>query len=243
MRRIAACRTRVIGVLVCVAAVVLASTACSSSTASSPPAASSSAPGVASGAGTAGGSSSTPPTAQFTVNVVTTGFFLSKAAYYVAVGKGFFAQEGIKIGDTSTVGGDPTATAAVLSGSSNFAIGVTMGGAVIPVALKGQPVKVVAGLAQRSNTACVIRPDVLAKLNLPAGASWQEKAKALKGLTVGVTSVGGGIYQSLKLMLGQAGLNADSDIKTVAVGSDPVAWLAAVPEQASRRRVLGSSDS
>ena len=75
---------------------------------------------------------------------------------------------------------------------------------------------------------CGIRQDVLDGLQLPVGADWKAKALALKGLTIGVTSVGGSIAQTAKYILKSAGLDPDDDVRLTAIGVDSAAWVAAM---------------
>jgi NitT/TauT family transport system substrate-binding protein len=78
----------------------------------------------------------------------------------------------------------------------------------------------------------VVTKEWAAKHNLTTASSYKDRLAALKGITIGTASVGGGSDQLVRLLAEEAGLNADRDmtLTMLAVGDTTLAAFA-------RRRV------
>lgn len=183
-------------------ALVLAMTACAS-----PPQASS------------GGSHS--------VVMAQSGDFVSYGPLYIAIDKGYFKQQGLDLRIVRANGG-PQAISAMLSGGANFSIGTTS--QFLPAVIKGQPVRFVAPITSQLQSNSVIDRSFAAKKGVTATSSFDDKLRAMQGATVGVTSVGGGIEQALRYLLNTHGMNADKDVRIVAIGNTPSSWVAAMKQ-------------
>lgn len=188
------------------------------------PAAATAAPAAATAAPSAVASKTPAPTlAPKTARLVQAGDFLGWGPIYVAIGKDYFNEQNLKVEVTKVAGG-ALALTALLSGNADFSTNTV--GEVLTAVGQGQEVKVVVPLAHESNVVCAIRPDL--KLNLPNNPDWKQKAVALKGLKIGVTSIGGSVALTAKYILKSAGLDPDRDVQLTAMGVESAAWIAAL---------------
>jgi len=177
------------------------------------------------------GTDSGPETASesetINVTIAQAGDFLGFSSLYVAQQKGFFRDNKLNVTIVKSSGG-PQVMAAVLAGQAQFSTSTV--GEIFNAWAQGQKVQVIAPFAHQSNVVCGISPTVLSRLNIPAGATWQDKARALKGLKIGVTSAAGSVALTAKYMLKNAGLNPDTDMQITAIGVDSAAWVAAMKQ-------------
>ncbi|MGH9425239.1 MAG: ABC transporter substrate-binding protein [Terriglobia bacterium] len=113
---------------------------------------------------------------------------------------GFFQQEGIQaefIRIRSTV-----ALTALVSGELDYH---TVIGPAIAAAIRGVPIKVVACYTPTVATMLIARPEF-------------KSVEALRGKTIGINSIGGGLEGQTRLMFKRLGLDPDKDIKFLATG-------------------------
>ncbi|MCR5857975.1 ABC transporter substrate-binding protein [Mesorhizobium sp. J428] len=144
--------------------------------------------------------------------------------FYVADDKGFFKEEGLDV-KTTVVAGPGTVTA-VLSGSAD--IGSIAGAVIVAAAAKNQRVDII-GLTQSSfSTEIVLSKEAAAKTGISPTASDADRAKALKGLTIGVDAVGGLPHGYLRFIAKKVGLNADKDMTVTPL--QPPAMISALQQ-------------
>ena len=127
---------------------------------------------------------------------------------YVAEEKGYWKAAGLNVKTVAIAG--PGATNALLSGSADFSS--TGPGPMFRAVAKGQKLTAIANTSDRFLLEIVLRPDVAAKLNVAPTASLADRAKALKGLSLGVDSVNGFPHGYIRYIAGKFGLNAEKDI-------------------------------
>jgi ABC-type nitrate/sulfonate/bicarbonate transport system substrate-binding protein len=114
--------------------------------------------------------------------------------------KGFFNEEGLQaelIRIRSAV-----ALPALTSGEIDYH---TVVAPAITAALRGIPVRVVACFTPGLTTAIIARPDI-------------KTIQDLKGKTIGLNSIGGGLESTVRMMLKHYGLDPDKDVKFLATG-------------------------
>jgi NitT/TauT family transport system substrate-binding protein len=129
----------------------------------------------------------------------------------VALKKGFFKDEGLDIEIIRM--NVPNIITALVTGD----IGYTMiFGSVVRGALRGMPMRALASLLDGSTHALVARPEY-------------KSGKELKGKTVGIGNFGGTDEVAGRMMLKSFGLDAEKDLKFIALGPDR-ARLAALKE-------------
>jgi ABC-type nitrate/sulfonate/bicarbonate transport system substrate-binding protein len=114
--------------------------------------------------------------------------------------KGFFQEEGLQaelIRIRSAV-----ALLALTSGEIDYH---TVVAPAVTAALRGIPVRVVACFTPGLTTAIIARPEF-------------KTVQDLKGKTIGLNSIGGGLESTVRLMLKHYGLDPDKDVKFLATG-------------------------
>lgn len=141
---------------------------------------------------------------------------LSFAPIYVAIGKGFFKQEGIDL-DFTVVRGGPAAAAGFLSGEAPF----LSTGSDTPVVLmaRGQKNVLVVNSFARALTFQVIAGNKwLNKAAVNPRAPAVQKLQAMKGATFGAPSLGGLSEHVIRYYLQNVGGLKRGDVSVVAVG-------------------------
>jgi len=114
--------------------------------------------------------------------------------------KGFFHEEGLEaelIRIRSAV-----ALPALTSGEIDYH---TVVAPAVTAALRGIPVRVVACFTPGLTTAIIARPEI-------------KTVQDLKGKTIGLNSIGGGLESTVRLMLKHYGVDPDKDVKFLATG-------------------------
>lgn len=191
--------------LAALAGTALAITACSAQSAST------TSPGAAKGSG---------PLGEITIAQPSHGLHILPLD--VAVAKGFFKKEGIDV-KIVTVNGDAAAIPALVSGSAQVAQDTST--PVLVADAKSPQLQVIAVMSGPP-AQIVLRKDLANKAGLTANSSTKEKVQALKGMTVAVNDVGGGLQYVLNGVLQKYGMKP-SDVKVVAI-SPYTAALAAL---------------
>ena len=157
-----------------------------------------------------------PAYAADRVNVVMSSFGFLYLPVLAAEQLGYFDEEGIDATITATQGGSK-ALAAVTGGDADIYVGATS--SALRARDNGAPVIVFgADMAQYASNIAV-RSDWAKKFGITEQSSYQEKLKALEGITVGVTSAGSGTDQLVRFLAKEAGLRADRDMTITALGS------------------------
>ena len=145
---------------------------------------------------------------------------------YVAEEKGFWKDQGLNV--KSIVVAGPGATNAVLAGSADFTMSGP--GPMFRAIIGGQKLTAIGNTANRLLLEAVVRQDVAAKLNLPANADEATRAKALKGLTLGVDSVNGFAHIYMRYIAGKFGMDTEKDFTVSPM--QPPAMVSAIKAKA-----------
>ncbi len=120
----------------------------------------------------------------------------------VAQKRGFFKDENI---DAEIIRMNPNvAITALASGDVDYC---QLFGAVVAAAIAGLPVRIVAGFLDNWPMTLIAQPEY-------------KSLKELKGKTLGISSFGATPDVGARMMLKQAGLDPEKDIKVLALGSD-----------------------
>src|SRR3954462_4609037 len=100
-----------------------------------------------------------------------------------------FKAQGLTLSTTVVPGGDPNALAALDSGDVELAaVGPE---AVLRAVAKGQPFQIVASLMSKVTLQLVVSTEVVNRTGVKATDSLEQRIAALKGATIGVSSIGG----------------------------------------------------
>lgn len=127
---------------------------------------------------------------------------------YVAEEKGYWKSLGLQVKVVTIAGAG--ATSALLSGSADFSS--TGPGPMFRAIARGQKLTALANTSERFLLEIVLRSDVAASLKVSPTASLEERAKALKGLSLGVDSVNGFPHGYLRYIAGKHGLSPERDL-------------------------------
>jgi ABC-type nitrate/sulfonate/bicarbonate transport system substrate-binding protein len=151
---------------------------------------------------------------------------LTFSAHYVAEDGGFFKKEGLKVTTRNLVG--VASTNAVLAGSADFGIGT--GSVLLRAAAQGQRVKSIANLVDRPLVELVLRKDVAEAAGITGKTSPVDRAKALKGKTIGIQGVGSIVHAWQRYIANMGGLDIEKDVRIAPM--DPQAMLPALERKA-----------
>jgi len=128
---------------------------------------------------------------------------------YVAKAAGFFAEEGIDAEIVRTAGS--IAPMALVANEVDLAIMSAY--LMIPVAVQNKDVVMLGGFSRYASMVFVARPEV-------------KGAQDLKGKIVGIQRPGDAYEKSARFALRHLGLDADKDVKLLALGTNDVMWSA-----------------
>lgn len=132
---------------------------------------------------------------------------------------GSFEGRHLKLKFTLIRGGDPAALAALDAGNIDFAA-VGSDTALAAIA-KGQPFEMIYSLMSQVTLQLVASDGFLKRAGVAPGDPLQERIRALKDATIGVTAVGGAQDRSARWLIAQGGLNKQNDIKIALIGPPP----------------------
>jgi NitT/TauT family transport system substrate-binding protein len=134
---------------------------------------------------------------------------LTFTAAYVATDKGFWQDQGLVVKQVLIQGvGAPNA---VIAGSVDFT--VTTASTFGRAAARGQRMLVIANLLDKPMMELVLRKDFADEKHFDAQAPLAERAKVLKGATIGVDGIYTNLHAYTQLVAIRAGLDPDSDIR------------------------------
>jgi NitT/TauT family transport system substrate-binding protein len=143
---------------------------------------------------------------------------------FIAQNKNYFADEKLDVEVNSTNGGGPDIRA-LIAGDVEFSF--TTGDNVILAHQEGKRLVMVMSGLNRLFINWAIHKDAAKSKGITESTPLAEKIKALKGMTIGVTNAGALTAHLASFVVRKAGLNPQTDVNIVPVGSGPT-WLAAL---------------
>jgi sulfonate transport system substrate-binding protein len=185
--------------------------------------------------GVFGAASLQPAQAADKISVVMSSYGFLYLPILTAKELGYFDKEGIDVTVTATAGGSK-ALAAVTGGGATIYVGAPS--SALHAREHGAPVSVFGAVMTQYSSNIAVRRDWAKKFGITEKSSYKDKLKALKGITIGITSAGSGTDQLVRFLAKQAGLRPDRDMTITALGSGQ-AMLAAF----SQNRIQGFSHS
>lgn len=126
----------------------------------------------------------------------------------VAQKNGFFKQEGLDA--EIVVMTPPTSIAALSSGDIDYTM---LTGTVIRTAIRGFPVRLVAGLMNSSPQVLLARPEI-------------QSVKDLRGKKVGITTFGSATHVLARIITSRFGLDPDEEIQFLSLGRESALFAA-----------------
>jgi NitT/TauT family transport system substrate-binding protein len=149
---------------------------------------------------------------------------LTMTPVYLAQAKGYFAEEGLEVEMITTGGGGPDIKA-LIAGEADFTF--TPGDNVILANQEGKRLVMVMTALNRLMINWAVHQDVARAKGITEATPLAEKLKALKGLTVGVTTPGALTAHLAAFVVRKAGYVPQQDVQIIPIGAGPT-WLAAL---------------
>jgi len=149
---------------------------------------------------------------------------LSMTPVYLAQARGHFAEEGLEVATTTTGGSGPDIRA-LIAGEVDFTF--TPGDNVLLAFQEGKRLVMVMSGLNRLFINWAMHRDVARERGITEATPLPEKLKALKGLSVGVTTPGALTAHLAAFVIRKAGYVPQQDVKILPIGSGPT-WLAAL---------------
>ncbi|MBI2862043.1 MAG: ABC transporter substrate-binding protein, partial [Chloroflexi bacterium] len=148
---------------------------------------------------------------------------LSHVVSYVAEAKGLFRDEGLDV-ERIASGGGPATVAAVVGGSADF--GTLSVESSIGAIAGGGPALIIAH-TNSAPSMVTLRKDVAERLGITEKSPLEDRARALKGLTITSVSAVGSTGRLARLLMQSVGLDPDRDAEFtyISQGSAQVAAM------------------
>src|SRR5919108_3461477 len=137
------------------------------------------------------------------------------APVFIGIDRGIFKANGVEVTYQELESG-ALSPAALLSGQANITSDEILG--IAPLAKQGKEFMMVYNLMDRMTMNLVVRNDALAKAGYDPKAPVTERAKALKGLTIGITRPGAPTDTYSRYFMVMAGLDPKRDATLGQIG-------------------------
>lgn len=132
---------------------------------------------------------------------------------------GSFKQQNVELDWAAIPGGDPTTLAALDAGDIDLA---AVGSETALRAIgKGQPFQLVYSLMSKISLELVLSNDAIAKAGVKPTDPLDQRLRAMRGVTIGVSAVGGAQESAARWLAAQGGLNPKTDIQAALAGAPP----------------------
>nr|MDT0658984.1 ABC transporter substrate-binding protein [Micromonospora sp. DSM 115978] len=171
-------------------------------------------------------SSDSSETGSMTLNVGQISNSVAFLPLFVAEDKGYFAEEGLTLGERPRLGTGAKLAAALHSGSIDVAGGVMTD--VLNLHKTNDQARIIGSLVDTYYV------DIIAGNGIPQStdtAPLADRIKALEGKKIGITGPGSGTEALVNYLLHQVGLDPKRDVTTVNLGSDASAAIGALKQQ------------
>lgn len=149
---------------------------------------------------------------------------LSMMPVYLAKARGYFADEGLDVEMIVTNGGGPDIKALI---ARDVDFTYTPGDGVVLAYAAGQRTIIVMNAFRRVIINWAMRKDVASARGVTETTPFDQKIKALKGLTVGATQPAALTANLAKFVIRKAGYIPQQDVNVIPIGAGPT-WLAAL---------------
>jgi ABC-type nitrate/sulfonate/bicarbonate transport system substrate-binding protein len=151
---------------------------------------------------------------------------LTFSAPFIAEDAGFYKKEGLHVTHRNIVG--VGSVNAVIAGSADFTMGT--GPVFLRAAAQGQRLFAIVNLVDRPLVELVLRKDVADAAGITDKTPLAERARAMKGRTIGIQGVGSIVHAWQRLVARRGGLDLEKDVRIAPM--DPPAMLPALENKA-----------
>ena len=138
---------------------------------------------------------------------------------YAAQKLGYFAEEGLNVEIVVFQKGGSAALTAVLGGEADAYVGFPA--IAIRARAKGQAVRAFAAVQTQFGSTVVIQADAAKRAGVTAASPVADRARALRGLTIGVAGPGSTTDMLVRFLAKEVGLSPDRDLTIMPVGGAP----------------------
>jgi NitT/TauT family transport system substrate-binding protein len=152
------------------------------------------------------------------ITVVMSSFDMLFWPTLAAQGLGFFGQQGLEV-ELVRAGGGARSLAAVAGGDAHFNIGAPA--SAFRARARGSDVMMIAPAVAQYFDNITMSGDWARRSRITAQSSYEDRLRALKGMTLAVSSVGGGADQLVRFLAKQAGINPDREMTITAIPDGP----------------------
>src|SRR5712672_1188991 len=147
---------------------------------------------------------------------------LTFSSAFLAEDAGFYKKEGLKVSHRTIVG--VGSVNAVIAGSADFTVGT--GPVFLRAAASGQRLLAFLNLVDKPLVELVLRKDVADAAGITDKMPFNERAKALRGKTIGIQGVGSIVHAWQRFVTSRGGLDIEKDVRIAPM--DPSAMPAAL---------------
>jgi NitT/TauT family transport system substrate-binding protein len=159
-------------------------------------------------------------TAELTkVLILNGGQVMGWAPAYLALGNGFFRDEGLDVEYITSAQGAPSAVAAVVGGSAFMAF--TGAPVATNAAKSGAPVRIALIASSEYGAELTASNTFLESRKVTAQLPLEQKIKALKSAKIGIDAPGDSNDQLVRVLLRQQSMDPDTEVELVALQSIP----------------------
>ncbi len=158
------------------------------------------------------------------VSILNGGNVIGWAPAYLALGMGFFRDEGLEVEYILSVQGAPAAVTAVVSGSAFMSF--TGAPVVINAVRQGSPVRIVFVDYAEYSAEVIVSNKFLAGRGVTPQAPLEQKVRALKGAKIAIDQPGDSNSQLAVFLLKEFGINPDTDVELVSLSNIPAKMAA-----------------
>jgi NitT/TauT family transport system substrate-binding protein len=143
----------------------------------------------------------------------------------VADAMGYFKDEGVDA-ELAVLGGANKVYTALVAGELEMSVSSSV--SILKARASQTDLMMVGTAMNQHGSNIVVSKEWAAKFNITDASSYEDRLKALKGITIGTSSVGGGSDQLVRLLAEEAGINPDRDmtLTVLAVGDATLAAFA-----------------
>ena len=142
---------------------------------------------------------------------------------YVASEEGYYAKEGLTVDKPVVVGGDSKVAAALAGGAADIGGGVATTAFLLADGRRDP--RIVANLVSSYYVDVIVGNQFHQP---PAGASLEDKIKALKGARIGIPAPSGGGVALLQFLFNKVGMDVKKDVTLVNLGASNAGALGAL---------------
>ncbi|QFG20788.1 ABC transporter substrate-binding protein [Actinomadura sp. WMMB 499] len=171
-------------------------------------------------AGCANRTSTTPPG---TLNVGQISNSIAFFPLFIAEKKGYFAQEGVELGDRPRLGTGAKVAAALKSGSIDVGAGVLTD--ALNLARIDDDTRLVANLVDKYYVDIIVAENWSGP---PDSAPLDQRIRALDGKKIGITGPGSGTEALVTYLLQRVGMDSDTDVELVNLGAKATSAIGAL---------------